>query len=1187
MREGSNAPEPARDARLHVALLGHVALEFGGKPFEFKAPRKTQPILAYLLLHRQSTVSRDFLAFTMWPDADEDVARANLRRNLSLLKEALPPPDPVESWIVATNELVRWNAEAPLWLDVAEFDRLSSDSNTLADAVALYRGDLLIDLYDDWVHSERERLRSLYLSALKTLVYRARSNRDFSRAIAFAQQLLAADPFREDAARELAAAHYQAGDRAGALRSIDEFVKRVRAELGTDTMPETLALREAILREHPPGDALHDGAKEAHATPKVSAPAELPFVGRQELMKRAAVAWDQAARGRGTVLFVSGEAGIGKSRLVAELALTVEREGGRVVIGTTAAPESYAYQGFVEALRAAIPHLLASSLQPVWRAVLAGVVPDLADRIAVAPAPALPPDEEKTRLFEAVVQALRAIAQTRPLLLILEDLHWSGAATAELLRFVGNRLTSTRIALVVTYRSEEVLRSHPLRAARRELEAHDRAAAIEMSPLDENAVEEICAQIAAFTEPAERTRLYERSLGNPLFLAELIRSRQEQPPQPGSDDRDATAPPTIAKSIAARLSRLGDSTRRALDIAAVAGNSFEFELLREVTGWNDGALLDAFDELVERHVLREATRRERGSYAFTHHLMRETAYGELDAKDRRRYHGIVARTIEGLYAAEIDRRASDLARHFALAGEPVAAAQRWLRAARGSLTTYANADAAEQASQGIELVANAAGAEELYWSLLDVRFDAEDRLGHRERQGQDVMKLVELARTLERPGFLREGLRREIGFAHSAGDHQRAAAAIQALQEEVEPPLASWQAFLVKSRAQLAFDRYEHAQAERLSCEAAELYRAAEDSRGEFDALQIAIDARIRCNRYDENRADLDRASALVTDLNDPASTARFLQSAMMEQIMRQDFSAVYRLAGDLLELMRAIGNRLGEARAHDRLATAANRLGRIGEAIEGYARALEIYESIGDRHGVRVVMNNWGSLDVAFGHIERGRKRLGDLRAAAAADDDWLFLYYAESNLGVAAHLGGDFAAAKAFELRALDLARRLGSEARAALVLGDLGEAEAELGNLDAALSALEEAVAIHRRVDQRLALVTDSSRLALLCARRGEFDRACALAQELWERYRASPELFEDPAELLWHLARTLHACGDPAAANELVELAWELQNSRLETIDVPEYRESLRGVRWYCDLLAARENAVWPALTRSEA
>ncbi len=234
-----------------VALLGHMRLAFDGQPIEFGAPRKTLPILAYLLLHRTGGVARDFVAFTMWPDAEEEAARGNLRRNLSLLKTMLPPRPADDGWILATNEVVRWNPAAPCTLDVAEFDRFSAEPDGLESAVELYHGDLLEDVYDDWVYPERERLRAAYLSALKTLVYRYRSERAFSKAIGFAQRLLAADPLREDVARELAAARHESGDRAGAVRTLDDFVKRVRAELGVDVMAETQTLREAMLRGEP------------------------------------------------------------------------------------------------------------------------------------------------------------------------------------------------------------------------------------------------------------------------------------------------------------------------------------------------------------------------------------------------------------------------------------------------------------------------------------------------------------------------------------------------------------------------------------------------------------------------------------------------------------------------------------------------------------------------------------------------------------------------------------------------------------------------------------------------------------------------------------------------------------------------------------------------------------------------
>jgi tetratricopeptide (TPR) repeat protein len=207
-----------------------------------------------------------------------------------------------------------------------------------------------------------------------------------------------------------------------------------------------------------------------------------------------------------------------------------------------------------------------------------------------------------------------------------------------------------------------------------------------------------------------------------------------------------------------------------------------------------------------------------------------------------------------------------------------------------------------------------------------------------------------------------------------------------------------------------------------------------------------------------------------------------------------------------------------------------------------GYAKALAIYESIGERRGVRSIANNWGSLVVLFGFVERGRERLLRLRSSAEADADPRWLYYAESNLGVAAFADGDFAGAKAHELRALELARRLGSESRAALVLGDLGAAELELGDLDAALACVEEAAAINRRVGQRLALVGNLGRLALILARRSEFDQARAVAAELSEEQRTRPAA---PRSKMPSIARVTGNCpgtarccgrGRPASGSE---------------------------------------------------
>jgi DNA-binding SARP family transcriptional activator len=1182
MREPPVAPSAFASTGLAVALLGHMRLAVDGKPFNFGAPRKTLPILAYLLLHREGAVARDFLAFTMWPDAEEEAARGNLRRNLTLIKSMLPPRPADDGWILATNELVRWNPDGQSTLDVAEFDRCVAEPEGLERAVDLYHGDLLEDVYDDWVYPERERLRSAYLGALKMLVYRYRSERAYGKAIGFARRLLAADPLREDVARELAAAHYESGDRAGALRTLDDFVKRVRAELSVDVMAETQTLREAMLRGEPLHAARSDsGRARQHAERSRSpAPTELPFVGREAELERVGFLWDQAARGHGGIAFVGGEAGIGKTRLTAELGLVAEQQGGRVLIGSTASPESFSYQAFIEALRSSLPLVVASNVERVWLNVLATVVPELQRHVAVDPVTDLTAAEEKTRLFEAVVRTLHALSRSRPVLFVLEDLHWCSPATCDLLRFVANRLFAERIAVIATYRDEEVVRAHPLRALRRELQERGAALSVELSRLEREPVARIIAHAAGDASGiAERTvELYERSLGNPFFLGELIRDAAERARAP-LDAGDELLPTTIEHVITARLVRLGDNARRAAAIASVVGNTFDFEFLGEVTGWESSTLLDALDQLIEHQLIRETTRYERGTYAFTHHLIRTTAYGELSTDVRRRYHGVVARAIAGMHAAAADEWASELARHYEGAGDPLPAARAWSQAARAALAAYANEEAAAFATRGLA-IQQAALDVPLRAALLSSRADASERLGNRAQQRADVETIVELGRTSGDRDVLREGLRHTIAFAHAVSDEPLAASAIEALASEIGSEETAWHAVVLKARAQLAFDRFNYTDSLSACASAVELYRSCSDVRGELEALLIAIDARIRQDRFDDNSGDLERARELVRNAGDPSAGALLTQSTMMEAIAKQDFPAAYASARELLAFAQISGNRLGEARAYDRLATAANRMFAIREAIDGYAKALAIFESIGERHLSRTIVNNWGSLDVSLGCVDRGRKRLLELRTAAEADDDLYFLYYAESNLGVAAFVDGDIPAAIAYDLRALDLARRLGSESRAALVLGDLGAAELELGHLDAALAKVEEALAINRRVGQRLALVENLSRLALIHARRGEFERARALATEVIAEHGARPELLEDPGETLWRTAQAMHAAGDRDEATQLVERAADAHAARCAALDVAEYRESYGQLRWYRALLRVKSTGKWP-------
>jgi predicted ATPase/DNA-binding SARP family transcriptional activator/Tfp pilus assembly protein PilF len=299
---------------LQIQLFGHLRLLLEGEPYRLATLPKSVDLLAYLLLKRQTAVPRDHLAYLLWDDVPESEARANLRRHLHDLRRALPSGI---DWLLSDGKTVQWNLEAPFWLDVAEFARLCQDDNRLAEAVILYTGDLLQSSYADWVEPERERLQSLYFSALSRLISRERQRGDLAQAQAYARQLLNRDPWREDALRDYMQLRAESGDRAGALHAYQQFEARLAEEMGVAPMPKTTAVYEQLARPQAP---LSPPAPPIPTAPAHNLPARLTsFVGREEELAqvcRLIGAPDAATR----LLTITGPGGAGKTRLAVEAA---------------------------------------------------------------------------------------------------------------------------------------------------------------------------------------------------------------------------------------------------------------------------------------------------------------------------------------------------------------------------------------------------------------------------------------------------------------------------------------------------------------------------------------------------------------------------------------------------------------------------------------------------------------------------------------------------------------------------------------------------------------------------------------------------------------------------------------------------------------------------------------------------
>jgi DNA-binding SARP family transcriptional activator len=235
---------------LCVRLLGTPRIVHNPSQRETRLPAQTLLLFAMLTTHKHELLDREEVAFTLWPDCSEGEARAALRRHLHRLHQALPPQS-ARPWIVCDTQTISWGPSDETFVDVAEFERFSETPQTFDQAAKLYVGDFLPRLDHEWVSGLRERLRRRIVRVLELLIAQCRANGDCSGALEYVEQLLAHDPWREDAVRDLLLLRFNAGDRAGSLSYYRRFCQRLALEFGVEPMPDTVKCFESISNGSP------------------------------------------------------------------------------------------------------------------------------------------------------------------------------------------------------------------------------------------------------------------------------------------------------------------------------------------------------------------------------------------------------------------------------------------------------------------------------------------------------------------------------------------------------------------------------------------------------------------------------------------------------------------------------------------------------------------------------------------------------------------------------------------------------------------------------------------------------------------------------------------------------------------------------------------------------------------------
>jgi DNA-binding SARP family transcriptional activator len=660
--------------------------------------RKAQALLAYLAHRPGQHHSREKLATLLWGDAPAERARHSLRQALLALRQDLGQEGAVSA-LIEEAQTVTLNPLA-VEVDVSAFERLVAEGTptTLEQAMALYRGDLLEGLgvqeapFEEWLLSERERLRELAQEGLARLLAHRMKSGLVDDAIRVALRLLALDPTQESVHRALMGLYARQGRRGAALRQYQACVRTLQRELGAEPEPDTRQLYREILQQRPAAAGTAPGGRPDVGLRPDALTAETPLIGREAEIARLGELLVAARQGRGGLVLVRGEAGVGKSRLLMELAARAAL-GGPVLIGRSyETQQALPFGPWVDALRggrvtrATVP----SALDPVWRGELARLLPELGH-----PAPPAPPGpEQSVRLFEAVAHLLEALAALEPLLLILEDLQWADEMSVRLLGFLARRLAGAPALLVATLREEDLDDAPLVCGLVDDLARDGRVTLLPIAPLSREGTADLVRALGRRGSDAAQVerlaaRIWTASGGHPFTVVEMMRTRpQDWTPVA---DGDLALPEGVHALVARRLARLSPRAQDALAVAAAIGRAFEFELLGRAADLTPREAAESIEELVRRRVLQGVGER----FEFTHDRIRAVVYGGLIEPRRVALHAAVADSLEALYADRLDEVREPLAFHHARAGQTERAIHHLLQVADQAARVYAYARAAE------------------------------------------------------------------------------------------------------------------------------------------------------------------------------------------------------------------------------------------------------------------------------------------------------------------------------------------------------------------------------------------------------------------------------------------------------------------------------------------------------------
>ena len=734
-------------------MLGPLEVRRSGHALELGRP-KQRAVLAVLLLEANRVVPLDRLIDLLWGGEPPARATGALQVYISGLRRVLEPLRPSRS---PARVLVTRAPGYLLWVEPGQLDahrfetlaqlghnlviegRPTAARHALVEALDLWQGPAYADFaFESFAQPEAARLEELRAVAVEDRIATELVLGNHLAVTADLEALVGNNPLRERLWAQLMLALYRSERQCDALRAYERSGAVLREELGVEPGPVLQRLRDDIRRQSPDLDwrpperdhplTLTSPQEERHEAPRHGP--RRGVVGRSRELQLLDVVLTRAGRGTGALVLVSGEPGIGKTRLLEEVVTRAKAAGFAAAAGSCPQDEGApSFWPWVEVLRTLLgdwsPEVLATMLRPVAREV-AQIVPEVKETIPVMQAPAaLDPANARFRLYEAVCELLAGMAQERPVVVVLDDLHWADVPTLQLTEYAAQRLHSAGVVLIAAFRDVDPAVGGRLADTLGALARHDHVERLSLGGLSPSEVAEFIAQTAGVQPSAElAAAVYDRTDGNPFFVAELARLLASERSLQKAGSLGGQVPAGVRDVIRRRLGRLPPSTNELLAQAAVLGREVDLRVLAAAQGVDEQDVVESIDASIAAGILVDDDGGDPASgLRFSHAMVQETIYAELGTARRTHLHAEVAEILRQLYGAD-ESRVGEIAHHLYQAVPvlgPDDAYQQALRAAEVAQRGLAYEQAEWHLRRALELVSTMPATRERAARELDVQ----------------------------------------------------------------------------------------------------------------------------------------------------------------------------------------------------------------------------------------------------------------------------------------------------------------------------------------------------------------------------------------------------------------------------------------------------------------------------------